>query len=79
MGVGIINFVCAIPALFLIDRLGRRLLLLSTFPFMALFQAITAIAYAAVKDSETKLGLILTGSCKRTSWTPTHLARANLC
>lgn len=47
MGFGIINFVFALPAVFTIDTFGRRNLLLSTFPFMAIFQAFIAISLAA--------------------------------
>ena len=42
---GVINFVFAIPALYYIDRTGRRNLLLWTFPFMALFQFLTGGAF----------------------------------
>src|SRR3954451_13014800 len=42
MWFGIINFVLALPA-FYINTLGRKSLLLITFPFLALFQLITAI------------------------------------
>jgi len=45
MGVGIIQFVFAIPAFFTIDRFGRRNLLPLTFPFLALFQLFSAIAF----------------------------------
>ena len=45
MGVGIINFAFAVPAFFTIDRFGRRNLLLVTFPFLALFQLLSAIAF----------------------------------
>ena len=45
MGVGIINFAFAVPAFFTIDRFGRRNLLLATFPFLALFQLLSAIAF----------------------------------
>lgn len=50
MGVGIINFVFAIPAFFLIDTFGRRSLLLVTFPFLALFQLFNAIAFEVKKS-----------------------------
>ena len=43
-GVGAINFFFGLPAIFAIDRWGRRTLLLLTFPFLALFQAFVAIA-----------------------------------
>ena len=44
---GIINFVFAFPAFYMIDhrRFGRRNLLLFTFPFMALFQLFTSVAF----------------------------------
>lgn len=45
MGFGVINFVFAIPAFLTIDTLGRRSLLLFTFPFLALFQIFNAIAF----------------------------------
>jgi MFS family permease len=47
MGFGIINFVFALPAIWTIDTFGRRNLLLSTFPFMALSQGIMVVAFAA--------------------------------
>ena len=45
MGFGLINFVFALPAMWLIDVSGRRKLLLSTFPFMSIFMLLIAIAY----------------------------------
>ena len=45
MGVGIINFFFAIPAFRTIDTFGRRGLLLVTFPFLAVFQLLSAIAF----------------------------------
>ena len=44
MGYGIANFVFALPAFYTIDTFGRRSLLLITFPFLAIFQLLTAIA-----------------------------------
>lgn len=46
MGFGIINLVGAIPAFFIIDTVGRRTLLLTTFPFLALFNTLTAVGLA---------------------------------
>lgn len=40
-----------LPAVWLIDSFGRRSLLLSTFPFMAIFQLFIAIAFAATGGS----------------------------
>jgi hypothetical protein len=50
-GFGIINFLFAFPAVWTIDTFGRRNLLLFTFPFMALFQFIMAIAVALPKGT----------------------------
>ncbi|KAF2834977.1 sugar transporter family protein [Patellaria atrata CBS 101060] len=59
MGFGIINFLFAIPAIWTIDTFGRRNLLLSTFPFMALFQGFLAIGFAF--DGTTGTVLIMLG------------------
>ena len=59
MGVGIINFVFAIPAFFTIDRFGRRNLLLVTFPFLALFQLLSAIAFKVNSNRLIIAGLYL--------------------
>ena len=37
LGFGAVNFALAIPAALLIDKVGRRLLLLTTFPLMSVF------------------------------------------
>ena len=37
----------AIPAAFLIDKVGRRLLLLTTFPLMGLFQLAIGLSFDA--------------------------------
>ena len=37
----------AIPAAFLIDKVGRRLLLLTTFPLMGLFQLAVGLSFDA--------------------------------
>ena len=37
----------AIPAVFLIDKVGRRLLLLTTFPLMGLFQLAVGLSFDA--------------------------------
>ncbi|KAF2664939.1 hypothetical protein BT63DRAFT_482841 [Microthyrium microscopicum] len=42
-GFGITNFLFSFPAYFLVDRKGRRWLLLWTFPFMAICLLITAL------------------------------------
>ena len=60
MGFGIINFVFAFPAVWTIDKLGRRKLLLYTFPFMALFQGLMVIAFA-LKDGVARRVLAIAG------------------
>ena len=59
MGIGIINFTCALPAFYTIDTFGRRNLLLVTFPFLALFQLLNAIAFKLKGAAQTRL--IITG------------------
>ncbi|KAK7183843.1 hypothetical protein PSPO01_10179 [Paraphaeosphaeria sporulosa] len=44
LGFGVINFFFAIPAMYTIDTFGRRSLLLSIFPFMALFLLFTGFS-----------------------------------
>ncbi|KAI9736268.1 MAG: hypothetical protein M1834_001154 [Cirrosporium novae-zelandiae] len=61
MGFGIINFLFALPAVWTIDSFGRRNLLLTTFPFMALFQALVAISFVFEKGSTTQTALLLVG------------------
>ena len=39
----------AIPAAFLIDKVGRRLLLLTTFPLMGLFQLAIGLSFDAAR------------------------------
>jgi sugar porter (SP) family MFS transporter len=45
MGAGILNFAFAAPAVRTIDTIGRRGLLLLTFPFMGLFHFLTGLAF----------------------------------
>lgn len=51
VGFGLINFLFAIPAIFLIDKVGRRTLLLLTFPFMAIFHFLTGLAFQLPQDA----------------------------
>jgi len=61
MGFGIINFLFAIPAVWTIDSFGRRNLLLSTFPFMAISQIILVIAFSLKAGSKAQSALVILG------------------
>ncbi|KAF1808884.1 hypothetical protein P152DRAFT_206953 [Eremomyces bilateralis CBS 781.70] len=45
LGFGIINWLFAIPAIYTIDTFGRRNLLLTTFPLMAIFLLFTGFSF----------------------------------
>lgn len=45
VGWGVINWLFAIPAIYTIDTFGRRNLLLTTFPLMALFLLLTGFSF----------------------------------
>ena len=45
LGFGVINFIFAIPAMYTIDTFGRRNLLLTTFPLMALALLFTGFSF----------------------------------
>ncbi|KAL7807062.1 sugar transporter domain-containing protein [Trichoderma aethiopicum] len=64
MGTGILNFVFAIPAVFTIDRWGRRNLLLFTFPFLCIFLLWTGMSFFIPNDdahTKTRVGMVTTG------------------
>ena len=61
MGIGIINFICALPAFYTIDTFGRRNLLLVTFPLLALFQLLNAISFIDTLSEVTRTRLIIAG------------------
>lgn len=62
-GFGMINFTFAIPAVFTIDRYGRRTLLLVTFPLMAIFLLIAGLGFLIDQEAHPKgrLGCIIIG------------------
>ena len=60
MGFGVINFVFALPAFYTIDTLGRRSLLLITFPFLALCHLIIAVGLARL-DSTSQWKMAIGG------------------
>lgn len=49
LGFGAINFGVAIIAAFLIDKVGRRLLLLTTFPLMSFLQLAIGLSFGVWK------------------------------
>ena len=57
MGTGILNWVFAIPAVFTIDRWGRRNLLLFTFPFLSIFLLWTGFSFW-FQGNKTKVGMV---------------------
>lgn len=60
MGTGIVNWLFAIPALYMIDTFGRRNLLIVTFPLMSVFLLITGFGFY-LPDGPGKLGMVATG------------------
>ncbi|WFC98790.1 hypothetical protein MYAM1_001522 [Malassezia yamatoensis] len=61
-GFGMLAFLFTIPAWFMIDVLGRRSLLLWTFPFMIVCLLITGFSFwIPDSHSDAKLGLLLMG------------------
>lgn len=61
MGTGILNWVFAIPALFTIDRWGRRNLLLFTFPWLAIFLLWTGMSFFIPDTSKARVAMVTTG------------------
>ncbi|KAK9461966.1 uncharacterized protein V1516DRAFT_673407 [Lipomyces oligophaga] len=60
MGFGIINFLFAIPAIYTIDTFGRRFLLLTTFPLMALFLLFTGFSFF-IPNQSARTGCVALG------------------
>ena len=62
-GFGMINFLFAIPAFYTIDLFGRRNLLLTTFPLMALFLLMAGSGFWIPSETKqgARLGVITTG------------------
>lgn len=59
-GFGMINFLFAIPAWYLIDTFGRRNLLLSTLPFLCGFLLLTGFSFW-IENDDVRLGIVLLG------------------
>jgi sugar porter (SP) family MFS transporter len=60
LGFGVINFLFALPAVYTIDTFGRRNLLLTTFPLMALFLIFTGFSFW-IPGETAKVGCIALG------------------
>ena len=56
-----LNFLGAIPAIYMIDRFGRRPLLLTTFPLMSLALLFTGFCFWIPEDSKARIGLVALG------------------
>lgn len=60
LGFGLINFFFAFPAIFMIDKYGRRFLLLHTFPWLGLFLLIAGFAFW-IPDLQARIGVVTMG------------------
>lgn len=61
LGFGIINWLFALPAFYTIDTFGRRNLLLTTFPLMALFMFFTGWSFWIPEDNKAHIACIALG------------------
>ncbi len=61
MGFGAINWLFALPAFFTIDTFGRRNLLLTTFPLMALCLFFTGFSFLIPEDSDARIACVALG------------------
>ncbi|KAK3304591.1 uncharacterized protein B0T15DRAFT_247821 [Chaetomium strumarium] len=61
LGFGVINWLFALPAFYTIDTFGRRNLLLTTFPLMALFMLFTGFSFWIPDDTPAHIGCIALG------------------
>ncbi|KII91690.1 hypothetical protein PLICRDRAFT_123227 [Plicaturopsis crispa FD-325 SS-3] len=60
-GFGLLNFVFAFPAVFTIDRWGRRTLLLTTFPLLCIMLLVVAFAFFIPEGSTARIAVIALG------------------
>ena len=59
-GFGMLNWLGALPALYTIDKFGRRTLLLFSYPLMAIFLLVTGCAFW-IEDRTARVGVIAAG------------------
>jgi len=60
-GFGMINWLFAFPAVYTIDTFGRRNLLLTTFPLMAIFLLMTGFAFWIPETSKGRIAVVALG------------------
>ncbi|KAL4947538.1 hypothetical protein BDW69DRAFT_199579 [Aspergillus filifer] len=60
LGCGITNWLFAIPAVYTIDTFGRRNLLLTTFPWMAIFLFWSGFSFY-IEDQQARTAMVATG------------------
>ncbi|GJD04922.1 hexose transporter [Colletotrichum higginsianum] len=61
MGMGLVNWVFALPAFYTIDTFGRRNLLLVTFPLMSICLFFTGFSFYIPEGTTARLACIVTG------------------
>ncbi|KAL2160873.1 hypothetical protein VTH06DRAFT_1070 [Thermothelomyces fergusii] len=61
LGFGVINWLFALPAFYTIDTFGRRNLLLTTFPLMAVFMFFTGYSFWIPESSSAHIACIALG------------------
>lgn len=61
VGWGVINWLFAIPAIYTIDTFGRRNLLLTTFPLMAIFLLFTGFSFWIPDDGNARIACVALG------------------
>ncbi|CAK7267443.1 hypothetical protein SEPCBS119000_002555 [Sporothrix epigloea] len=61
VGWGVINWLFAIPAIYTIDTFGRRNLLLTTFPLMALFLLFAGFSFWIEEGSTARIACVALG------------------
>ncbi|KAI0326831.1 hypothetical protein GY45DRAFT_1356013 [Cubamyces sp. BRFM 1775] len=60
-GFGMLNWLFAFPAVWTIDTFGRRNLLLTTFPLMAIFLLMTGFAFYIPEESKARIAVVALG------------------
>jgi MFS family permease len=60
MGLGLINFLFALPAVRIIDTVsGRRKLLLATFPLMSAFMLLASLAFLMIQKEAIRTPVVM--------------------